>query len=179
MKTYIGLLGLALLASCSSDDQGDLKVDEKTITANNFESSAGWGGVDPTSLDRGHAHSGQYAIKVDGNREFSLTYDAALGLASPKKFKKVLLEGWVYMPSDRSTGILGIQVTNAEDGKEVFGDGIKMRETVKLYKKWVKVSKEFTLPDNINATQHLKISLWRADASDAVLVDDIKLSIVE
>ncbi|RYU78423.1 hypothetical protein [Hymenobacter persicinus] len=179
MKTYIGLLGLALLGACSSDNGQNLKVDDKTITANDFESIAGWNN-DPTTLDRGRAHSGQYAIKVDGNHEFSTTFDMPLALASSKKFNTVLLEGWAYLPSDKSTGMLGIQILDPNNpGKEIFGDGIRLGEVVKEYKKWVPVSKEFKLPDNINATQHIRMSLWRADASDFVLVDDVKISIKE
>ncbi|UOQ73507.1 hypothetical protein [Hymenobacter cellulosilyticus] len=178
MKAYIGLLGLALLGACSSDKDTDLKIDDKTITTNDFESLAGWN-TDPTTLDKGRAHSGQYAIIVDGNREFSVTYNAPLAQISNRKFKKVLLEGWVFLPSERATGVLGIQIVDAETGKEAFGDGIKLGDEVKTYKKWVPVKKEFTLPDNITAVQHMKMSLWRASASDFILADDVKISIVE
>ncbi|WP_375434659.1 hypothetical protein [uncultured Hymenobacter sp.] len=178
MKTYLYLLGLALLGSCSSDNESGLKVDENTITANDFESLAGWNN-DPAALDRGRAHSGQYAIKVDNNREFSLTFDSPLMLVSQKKFKTIVLEAWAYLPSERSTGILGIQIVDPATGQQVYGDGIKLGEVVKSYKKWVQVSKEFALPPNINATQHMRLSLWRADATDAVLIDDLKVSIKE
>lgn len=177
MKNLTVLLGLALLGGCSSDESTSGSTSgEKIITANDFESVAGWN-VDPNMLERGRAHSGQYAIKVDKDREFSLTFDMALGQATPTKIKTVHLEAWAFLPSNRSTGQLGVQVMDAANAQQVFGDAIKLGEVVKSYNKWVLVSKEIALPDNITAGQHIRVSLWRADATDAVLIDDVKLSI--
>lgn len=176
MKTHLCLLGIALLGSCSSDKGASLEVDANTITANDFESLAGWNN-DPAALDRGRAHSGQYAIKVDNNREFSLTFDSPLMLVSQRKFKTVVMEAWAYLPSERSTGVLGIQIIDPVTGQQAYGDGIKLGEAVKSYKKWVPVTKEFVLPSNLNTTHHIRFSLWRADATDVVLIDDFKVSI--
>lgn len=177
-SSFAVLFGLTLLNSCSGDKSGSA-VGEKVIMANDFESVAGWN-VDPTLLDRGHAHSGQYAIKVDQTHEFSLTYDMALGLASPVKVKTVHLEAWAFLPSNKSTGVLGIQLMGGPTNSDgVFGEGIRLGEVVKKYNEWVLVSKDFTFPDNITPLEHIRLSLWRADASDRVLVDDVKLTIKE
>lgn len=177
MKKIALLLGLAGLGACSGSDTGsDSSSNDKVITANDFESAAGWN-VDPNLLDKGRAHSGQYAIKVDQNHEFSLTFDSALGLVTPTKIKTIHLEAWAYLLSDKSTGILGVQIMEPTGSEQVFGDGIKLGEEVKSYNKWVKVSKDFALPDNITAAQHVRLSLWRADATDQILVDDVRLSI--
>ncbi|WP_400192621.1 hypothetical protein [Hymenobacter sp. B81] len=178
MKAHIGLLGLLVLGACSSDNQTGPKAGEKIITFNDFESLAGWNN-DPAALDKGRAHSGQYAIKVDGNREFSLTFNMPLGAVSPQKFKTVVLDAWAYLPSEKATGVLGVQIVNPETNQQVMGEGIKLGDEIKSYKKWMPVRKEITLPDNITPTQYIRLSLWRADASDVVLVDDVKLSIKE
>ncbi|SNR74298.1 MULTISPECIES: hypothetical protein [Hymenobacter] len=176
MKKIAVLLGLAFLGACSSDDTSAVASDSKTITANDFESLAGWNN-DPATLDKGHAHSGQYAIKVDKDHEFSTTFDMALGLATPAKIKTVHLEAWAYLPSNKATGMLGVQVMDPATNQQVFGDGIRLGEQVKEYNKWTQVSKDIVLPDNITSLQHIRMSLWRADATDRVLVDDVKLSI--
>ncbi|MCA8832425.1 hypothetical protein [Hymenobacter pini] len=178
MKKITVLLALVGLSACSSEDKASSNTDGKLITANDFESSAGWN-VDPNLLDRGRAHSGQYAIKVDQNREFSLTFDMALGQATPTKIKTVHLEAWAFLPSDKATGMLGVQVMDDTNSKQVFGDGIRLGDVVKSYGKWTQVSKDINLPADITAAQHIRVSLWRADASDFVLVDDVKLSIKE
>ncbi|RPD46153.1 hypothetical protein DNI29_14190 [Hymenobacter sediminis] len=179
MKQLILLLGLMALGACSADQKaGSGLSGAKIITANDFESTAGWN-VDPGYLDRGRAHSGQYAIKVDQGHEFSLTFDMVLGQATPTKIKVVNLEAWAFLPSERATGMLGIQIMDSGTGQQVFGDGIRLGEVVKSYGEWVHISKDITLPDNITAIQHIRLSLWRADASDYVLVDDVKLSVKE
>ena len=60
---------------------------------------------------------------------------------------------------------------------QLFGDGIRLGDVVKSYGKWVKVEKDIVLPETISALDHIRVSLWRADASDEVLVDDVQLSI--
>lgn len=171
------MLGLTVLAACG-DKTSSPSSDPDTITFNDFEGSAGWN-VDPTSLDKGRAHSGKWAAKVDKDHEFSLTFDMALGQISPRKFKKVHMEAWAFMPAGNATGILGIQVMKPESTDQQYGDGLKLQDVVKDYGKWVLVSKDFTLPDDITPAQHMRFSLWRADAGNFVLVDDVKLTIAD
>lgn len=178
MKKIAILLGFSLLAACSSkDDSASISAD-KIITRNDFEALAGWN-TDMNLLDEGRAHSGKYAIKVNKDHEFSLTFDMMLGKATSSKIKTVRLEGWAYLPSDRATGVLGVQIIGPDGNAQLFGDGIRLGEVVKSYGKWVKVSKDIVLPDTITALDHIRLSLWRADASDEVLIDDVTLSIVK
>ena len=172
----LGILG-ALLSACSKSEP-EASDNAKVITANDFESVDGWMPTVP-SLTRDQAHSGKYSIRVDGNTEFSLGYGNLLGKVSPTKLRKLNVEAWVYAPSAKSQARLGVQVTDPVTGKEIFGDGITITDQVKEYKKWVKISKEIVLPENITATQVLKVFLWRASASDAAYMDDIRVVAVE
>ncbi len=176
MKNIAALLGLALLGACSSDNKSGTAADAKTITFNDFEAVAGWS-IDPGLLDKGRAHSGQYAIKVDKDHEFSLTFDLPLGQVSPRKFRIVHLEAWAFRASEKATGFLGVQVVEPSTGQQVFLDGIKLLDADKTPNKWVAVSKDIALPDNITSAQHLRFALWRAGSEDTVLLDDVKLSI--
>ena len=180
MKKINALLGLSLLAAlaaCSGDEAVN-KFDPKLITSNDFESVAGWG-VDPTMLERGRAHSGRYALKADATHEYSLGYSTLLGQASPTKIKTLHLEAWAFLPSQRSGGILGVQVMSVADpSKEAGSGGIKLGEVVKTYNKWVQVSTDFTLPADVTAAQVLRMALWRGSGEE-VLVDDVVLSIKE
>ncbi|WP_156109088.1 carbohydrate binding domain-containing protein [Hymenobacter sp. APR13] len=170
------MLGV-VLAACSGSDSS-APDNAKLITANDFESVEGW--MPPTpALSREQAHSGKFSTRVDGNTEFSLGYSNLLGKVSPSKLRKITLQAWVYLPSAKSQARLGVQVSDPVSGQEVFGDGITLTDQVKEYKKWVEVSKEITLPENITATQLLKVFLWRASASDAAYMDDIRLTIAE
>jgi len=177
MKSLFYALTALSLVACSSDaekgDAGDY------ITRNDFESMVGWL-PDAGTLTKAHAHSGAYAVVVDPEHEFSLTYNAQLGKVSPHKLKGITLEAWVFLPDNKATGVLGVQITDPDQGnKEVFGDGIKLQEAVKEYNKWVKVSKEITLPANIAYTQNLKVFLWRSGAASPVYMDDISIKGIE
>lgn len=145
---------------------------------NDFEHLAGWG-VDPSLLSREQAHSGVYSISVDPNREFSLTYENALGQLSAQKFKKVRLNAWVYLLSPKGNGgVLGMQITDpAQGNKAIGGDGINLGETVKEYNKWVEVSKDMVLPETVTSANHIKVFLWRGVATQAIFADDIRLTI--
>ena len=178
MKNVFLLLGLAWLGACSADKKTADAAGATVVAFNDFESGGGWL-PDPTLGAKGQAHSGQYAMLVDKDHEFSLTFRSTLGLLSPRKFKKLRLEAWAYMPTEAATGNLGIQVMDASNQKQVYGDGISFRTAIQDYGKWVPISKDFTLPDNITANENLRMFLWRADAQGEVLVDDIKLSILE
>lgn len=179
MKNVFLLLGVALLGACSVDNKtADSAAGATVVAFNDFESGGGWL-PDPTLVAKGQAHSGQYAMLVNKDHEFSLTFMSTLGTLSPRKFKKIRLDAWAYMPTAAATGNLGIQIMDASNQKQVYGDGISFRTAIQDYGKWVPISKEFTLPDNIAANQHLRMFLWRADAQTEVLVDDVKLSIVE
>jgi len=178
MKNFVRFLMLAsLFSSCSSDDK--LTVGPNTITANDFESLAGWVG-DQATLTKTRAHSGKYALEVNKDHDFSLTYDAVLGQISPRKLKKIHLEAWAFRPNPNSKGVLGIQIVDpAQNNKDVAGDGIYLESDVKEFNKWVKVSKDITLPDNLVYTQHLRLFLWRGAGSEPTYVDDVNLTIAD
>ena len=169
------------MSACSSNNSAGPVIDDNTITFNNFEAGGGWsndpGRNNPGLVAKGNAHSGQYALRVDKDHEYSLTYDMPLGQVSTSKFKTLHLEAWVYMASAAATGTIGLQIMLPDGSGAIGGDDLKFRDVVKEYGKWVKVSKDFTLPDNITAAQHMRVFMWRADASEEVLLDDVLLSI--
>ncbi|ALW84486.1 hypothetical protein AUC43_04940 [Hymenobacter sedentarius] len=177
--TLLALFATATAVAACGDDTKKNTSEGTLVTENDFESTAGWG-VDPAALSREQAHSGTYSIFIDPSREFSLTYENALGQLSPQKFKKIRLSAWVYLQSPKGNGSLGIQITDpAQGNKAVSGEGIGLADVVKKYNTWVQVSKDMVLPDNITSANHLKVFLWRGMATQAIYVDDIRISILE
>ncbi|RFP66891.1 hypothetical protein D0N36_02065 [Hymenobacter lapidiphilus] len=131
-------------------------------------------------MSKVQAHSGRYSIFVDRTREFSLTFNAPLYRTVSFRPHSVEVEAWVYLTDDNSTAELGVQLVNsATDNTELFGDGIKLQEAAKVHKKWVKVAKTIVLPDSVKPTQHLKVFLWRSNATSPVYVDDITIKAIE
>lgn len=172
------LAALSLLAACSSDNP-TTPVADGYIARNDFEASLGWSG-DPAAVTKAQAHSGQYSIYVDQSREFSLTYEAPLRQVVGFQPRSLEVEAWVFLTDDNSTGELGVQITDpVHNEKQLFGDGINLQEAAKVHNKWVKVSKSISLPDSLNPDQHLKVFLWRSNATSPVYLDDISIKAIE
>lgn len=177
--TLLALLATAATVAGCGNDTAPKTANGRVVTENDFENTAGWG-VDPALLSREKAHSGVYSITVDPTREFSLTYENALGQLSPQKFTKVRLSAWVYLLSPKGNGVLGMQITDpAQGNKAIGGDGINLAESVKQYNQWVEVSKDMVLPETVTSANHIKVFLWRGVATQAIFADDIRLTIPE
>lgn len=167
-------LATASLTGCSGSDNISA-TGANVLTSNDFESLDGWTPPNP-SLTRDVAHSGKYSVKIDGNTEFSLGYSAPLGKLSNVRIQKIKIQAWAYMASDKSQARLGVQLTDNQTGKEIFGDGINYSDQIKKYGTWTEITKEVTLPSDITATQVFKVFLWRAGASDAAYLDDVRIT---
>ena len=171
------LLALSL-AACGEKPKA---TPANLLASNDFESVDGWlGGVNPTSLTKDKAHSGRYSVKVSPESEYSLGYDNPFGKLSASKLKKIKLRAWVNLPNGKSEAILVAAVPNSTAGaKPLLWEGVKLRDKVKSYNKWVEVEKEITLPDNITYNDKINAYLWSAGSSDPVYMDDMSIEKVE
>ena len=169
--------GAALLAACSSGEEGNWVGDY--VTVNDFEALRGWG-IDGNSLTRDHAHSGQYATFVSPEREYSLTFDLPLNQASVHTLKGVTVEAWVYLPSPQAAASLEVQVQlPGAENHQGFAGSIKLTDQVKEGAKWTRVRQEFAFPAGLPGEAHLRIFLWRNASSQPVYLDDLKVKALE
>lgn len=174
MRKITTLLGFLVISACSSDKKPD---NDGVITANDFEAVAGWNS-DLSLLEKNHTHSGQYAIKVDRDHEYSFTYQMPLSaINNRERIKTLHLEAWAYLISDKSNGDLVVQIVDpAQKNKAILYDAIKLGDEVKTYNTWVKVSKDIVVPDSVVAAHQLQLYLWRNSATEPIYLDDVKLS---
>lgn len=170
------LLMVGLVAGCSDTKQTATRIN--VLTSNDFESMAGWM-PESNTLTREEAHSGIYSIKVDADKEFSLGYDIELGQVTPRKPKKIKLEAWAYIESDKSQAQMGMQIADPTSGRNIFGDGIVLTDQIKESRKWTAISKEIALPDSIISTYHIKVFLWRSYVPETAYLDDVRVLVVE
>lgn len=171
MKKVLSIALLAALAACSSETT---KEDPNYLLGNDFDNLESWLPATP-SLTRDVAHSGKYSVKVDGDNEYALGFNNQLGKISSSRLKKIKLQGWAYMVSNRSAARLQLQIVDPATNKEIFSDGINLADQVKGYRNWTKISKEITLPDNVASNQTLKVYLWRGAAGDTAYLDDLQV----
>jgi hypothetical protein len=167
------ILGLLTTAGCKGGD--DEATPANQIAFNDYESVEGWMPT-PTSLTRERAHSGSHAVKVDGSVEFALGYNLPLGKALDHKPHKIHVEAWGFMTDPKSAARLGFQLYDPAQSKEIFGDGLDYTTAVQTPGKWVKISKDITLPTSTASNLEMKVFLWRAGASSPAYLDDLRIS---
>lgn len=171
------ILTLSTMAACSGPDSGNWVGDY--VTANDFEAVRGWS-PDGAALTRDHAHSGQYAIFISPEREYSLTYDLPLNEASVHPLKGVAVEAWVYLPTTQAAASLEVQVRMpGQENKLGFAGSLKLPEQVQTDAKWTRVRQEFVFPAGLPGDAHLRIFLWRNMSNAPVYLDDLRVKALE
>lgn len=172
-----GVVGTSLLlASCSGDNNTTVKG--KLVTSNDFEAVLGWGGSADPSISMEQAHSGTSSVKVGPQNEYSLTYTQALGKMSPAKIKNITVSAWIWLGSESAPSSIVLSIDrSALLNTPVYYGNIELAKEVKKARSWQLVTKTFTLPDSIQATNQLKCYLWRAGSNENVHADDLTLSV--
>jgi hypothetical protein len=169
----LAVAGLLGLASCSKS--ADNTGPSNRIAFNDFESVDGWGAPN-SSLTTAQAHSGHYAVKVDKDVEYSLGYNNLLGKASASKIKKLIVHGWVYVTGPKTTASLVLQVVAPDkNNQQVFWGGVDLSKEVHEANEWQEVRQEISLPDNVEASQQLRVYMWRGAAQQPVYLDDLEI----
>lgn len=172
--TLLTAAASAGLVGCSSSETAELP--KNLISHNDFESMEGWLPASPSLVNRA-AHSGNYALQVGGDVEYSHTYINTLGKVSPVRLQKVDVSAWAMAPAKGSTAKLVVEVKNpASDGPAVFWETIDLAEQVKEFNKWTEVKKTFTLPATVEPTFELRVYMWRGSSPTPILLDDLTIA---
>jgi len=165
-----------LLTGCGGGETSS--ADSTELASNDYESVVGWM-PDPKTLTREQAHSGRYAVKVDVANEYGMGYGQLLAKALDHKPTKMRIEGWAMMADANSKARLDFQLINLLTNKAVVYDGIAYDTVIKSYGKWVKISKDISLPATITSNLELRVFLWRAGATSPAYLDDLRISEVK
>ncbi|MGI4820618.1 MAG: hypothetical protein ACRYFV_05345 [Janthinobacterium lividum] len=174
MKNLLLALALTALVACGND-KSVAEANEDVLMSSNIDSLAGWIS-DPNAITKGEAHSGQYSLRVDQNREFSAGYVQTLGLLSPTRIRGIRLAVWAYVPNKDATAKIEFMIKDAS-GKLLLLDQTKLEE-VKKYGEWVEINKVIMLPPETNYSSQINMHMSRSGATSPVYLDDIKLSAI-
>ncbi len=170
--TWLSIAGVA----CSGDPADGTWVGDE-VTHNDFETVAGWGAADRSTLTRDHAHSGRYAVVVDSTHETGLMFDLPLYEASVHSLQAVEVTAWVYLPNNRADATL--QAETVADGGSPntppYREEFPLRSQVEVFKRWTEVTHIFHLPGGLPGSTHLRLYLKRGSSADPVYLDDIRV----
>lgn len=172
------LTALSLLAVTGCDDTKPDPEGGNSLAFNDYEAVVGWM-PNPESVTRERAHSGRYSVKVGPENEYGMGYSMVLEKIIDHRPHKIRLEGWGYMTDANAGAKVGFQLFNAPQDKLLFSDGIEYAEAIKTLGKWVKISKDITLPNDVAGNQQIRVFLWRSNASSPAFLDDLRISEVQ
>ena len=146
------------------------------VTQNDFEAVAGWGGADRSTLTRDHAHSGRYAVLVDGAHETGLMFDLPLNEASVHSLAAIEVDAWVYLPTDKADARLRVELL-AGEGPEprptLHQEEAPLLPQVSEFKRWTQVHHLFQLPQGLPGSTRLRLFLKRGGSTEPVYLDDL------
>jgi hypothetical protein len=166
----------SLLTACNSA-AGPAAPDAAVLMYNDFEHSAGWGGVAQPSLTTAKAHGGRVAVLASPEVPFSYTFARTLEELSPGKVPQQLeLTGWVLRTAAGSTARLVLQVdASPTDETRVFYASLPVAEAVPKFGEWTAVKLPIALPATATGTNRLKVYLWNDAGTSPTYLDDVAL----
>ncbi len=182
MRTSSLLIGaglLGLLAGCNrSSDTPSVGSGNGVWVNQDFESLRGWSNPNnATSLTSEKAHSGKFSIKTGPGIEYSMGFGAKLGDLSSTKPRKLHLEAWVWVPSEKSTSSLVVQVGSGD--KPVMWESIKLAEKAGGFGEWKKLETDIMMKPEITYTDGLSVYMWGPQETAPVYLDDLVITEAE
>jgi hypothetical protein len=155
----------ALFYGCGKDESKDY------MYQNNFENYVDWGCNNFNTIHRGDAHSGNWCVEIDSVRIYGPTFLCKMKDLAVKNPQSVKLSAWIYLPSGKSK--TEVTVSIGESGKSAILWGtLKTDDLIDSEKKWVHVSGEYEIPDNVNPDANFAVT-EKCTGTDRVLIDDI------
>lgn len=180
MKKIFLLLGsLATLAATGCGSNSADASDANVLVNNDFETLAGWlPEAQSATLSQDKAHSGRYALKVDATHEYSMGFKAPLGQLHNTRIQKIKVSAWAFVPTADESASLVVTVGNPNpaNDKPLLWEALELKANNQVGK-WVEISKVITIPNDVSPSSPLGIYLWRTGGSQAVYLDDLRVSL--
>lgn len=166
---------LAALSSCTGAPARP-EVRERVMVSSSFENILGFAEQVPPSLTTEKAHTGRYAVRVDAQNQYSLTYHGTLGQLCTTKPRKFIFSAWVWVPRPEDEATLILALTSPDDPEHPL-----LHKNVYLtdrgpYGKWKQVRREIDVPGTVNRNTRLALYLWNGTAQQPVYADDWQLA---
>ena len=149
-------------------------VREYVVFANDFEHMSNW--ISEGSLTTERAHSGRYAVKVDKEHPFSITYRRTIGDMFAQRPRRMQLSAWVWVAAPQDDAVIAFNLNPpAGSSQPMFSTKLYLADNWP-YRRWVHVSRDIDLPAEYSSQSQLAIFLWHNSAQNTVYADDWKLT---
>ena len=172
------LVSLSLLAApaCHPRD-GRPEIRQRELMHTGFEELPGWAPEVHPSITTEKVHSGKFAVRVDAEYPYSMSYRIELGKLCPThRPRRFTLNAWVWVPRYQDDAVIVVAINNPDDPEHpVFSKSVYLTDSGP-YQQWKRVSRDLDLPSGIHANSRLTIYLWRSSATEPVYADDFQLT---
>jgi hypothetical protein len=151
-------------------------VRERLVFTEDFEHLDGWL-PDATSLTTERAHSGRYAVKVDKEHPYSLTYRLVFGKTFTQRPRLLRLSAWVWVHGAADDARLLTAITPPDPNAPALSTTPIYVADNWPYRRWTHVSRDIVIPPpGYPSSSNLVIYLWNLDTKHPVYADDWTLT---
>lgn len=171
MRTlFITLSAIALLASCSSKEQKEVKPE--IVFKNNAEPND-WTNIE-TIKENSNAHSGKFVSIINTPTPVSIGIVKQIKEISDEPIDSVTISFWAFL---KSANIEAKTVFNINDrnGKSIVWLGYPLKEKIKETNRWVEVKETLQFPANTDKQSMLGIFVWNPSIEE-ILIDDFQIT---
>lgn len=167
-STSILLVFAIFLFSCRNSPN-------EKIYKNDFEEIDGWG-CSNAVLIKGDSKSGSYMCELDQKKPYSITFKKKFKEITDKHVRSVEVEAWVKIStlSTRSSIVLTI---DSVEGHKIYWEQQPTDYFVTEVDKWVKIRKQFLIPDNVKPDYELLVYAWQKNEG-VTYVDDLFIKVI-
>lgn len=175
LKTGLAALLATGLAGCQPRD-GRPETKQRVLMHTSFEELVGWAPELPPTLTTEKAHSGKYALRVDGQHPYSPSFRTELAQLVTHRPRRFTLSAWVWVPSFKDDAVFVMAISDpGNPDHPVYSKNLFMT-TSGPFGAWKQVSRDFDLPINVYSKSLITIYLWNSGASAPVYADDVQLT---
>ena len=187
-KLFILMLASGLFYACSNNpqpatDENQSNSENSQINENqlvietDMENVASlpayWiNGVVVEKMDKISAHSGNYAVKIDADKKYSLTFRENFANINAKLPKRVLVNGWFYFPEPNENSSIVMDIN--ENNVSSMWKSYKLFESNPVTNQWNEFTAYFTIDQPIKPEYQIKI--FANSGGQLAYFDDFKIT---
>lgn len=167
-KVFLLITCCCCLWGCGADKKGD------TVFVNDFESAKGWFSLD--KLNKGEAHSGQFAMSTDSTNPYSKIFKLKFSEISDKTIGSVKFSIWCRSDKLPIKAVVVTAVTNDSTGQVIIWNGTTIEKEVTEPHQWIKIEDLIDLSKNAANMPNNSFAFYIYNTGGStVLGDDVVL----
>ena len=123
-------------------------------------------------MDEVPAHSGSYAVKVDAESEYSITFRETFEKLNAKLPKRIVVNGWYYFPEPNEKAGFIMEIN--DNGESYMWKAFNLANVNPATNKWNEFTAYFNIDQPIKPEQ--EINIFARGGKKVAYFDDLKIT---